>query len=121
MSLENCPKDARGLMSGILQQGYSVGYVCAASANLGVGGGDESWKTVFWIAAGISTGVGIIRCFFPESRQFLEAHKAGKTAVPASAFWREAKQMLAQEWKLCLYCVFLMTWFNCKPRCQAGQ
>ena len=38
---------ARGLMSGILQQGYSLGYVFAACANLGVGGSTESWKTVF--------------------------------------------------------------------------
>jgi len=38
---------ARGLMSGILQQGYSMGYVFAACANLGVGGSVESWKTVF--------------------------------------------------------------------------
>lgn len=45
--------NARGLMSGILQQGYSFGYVLAACANLGVGGGTETWKTVFW-AAGMS-------------------------------------------------------------------
>lgn len=37
-------------MSGILQQGYSLGYVLAACANLGVGGGVDTWKTVFWIA-----------------------------------------------------------------------
>lgn len=37
-------------MSGILQQGYSLGYVFAACANLGVGGGTDTWKTVFWIA-----------------------------------------------------------------------
>jgi SHS family lactate transporter-like MFS transporter len=37
-------------MSGILQQGYSLGYVFAACANLGVGGETNSWKTVFWIA-----------------------------------------------------------------------
>ena len=37
-------------MSGILQQGYSVGYVIAACANLAVGGADDSWKTVFWAA-----------------------------------------------------------------------
>ena len=41
------PLKARGLMSGILQQGYSMGYVFAACANLGVGGSVESWKTVF--------------------------------------------------------------------------
>lgn len=37
-------------MSGILQQGYSMGYVFAACANLGVGGETDSWKTVFWAA-----------------------------------------------------------------------
>lgn len=112
MALENSPADARGLMSGILQQGYAFGYVCAACANLGVGGSVESWKTVFWIAAGLSIGVGVVRCLFPESQQFLEARKAGKNRANPSAFWRETKMMLAQEWKLCIYCIFLMTWFN---------
>lgn len=42
--------EARGLLSGILQQGYSFGYVLAGCANLGVGGETETWKIVFWIA-----------------------------------------------------------------------
>lgn len=112
MALENSPVDARGLMSGILQQGYSFGYVCAACANLGVGGGDESWKIVFWIAAGVSIFVGFIRMLFPESQQFLEARRAGKKATAPSAFWRETRMMLAKEWKMCVYCIILMTWFN---------
>lgn len=112
MALENCPTDARGLMSGILQQGYSFGYVCAACANLGVGGSVESWKTVFWIAAGLSIGVGLIRICFPESKLFIEAKKAGKQHAAPSAFWRETKNMLKEQWKLCVYCIILMTWFN---------
>jgi len=95
-----------------LQQGYSFGYVCAACANLGVGGSVESWKTVFWIAAGLSIGVGIIRIFFPESQQFIDAKKAGKKAAHPSTFWKETKIMLGQEWKMCIYCIILMTWFN---------
>lgn len=87
MALENSPPDARGLMSGILQQGYSFGYVCAACANLGVGGADDSWKTIFWIAAGLSIGVGLIRIAFPESPQFIAAKKAGKNSGGASHFW----------------------------------
>ncbi|KAI8658817.1 hypothetical protein NCS55_01159700 [Fusarium keratoplasticum] len=113
MALEQCPTSARGLMSGILQQGYSFGYVLAACANLGVGGSTESWKTVFWIAAGISIAVGLIRIAFPESQQFLEARKAKKasTATPG-AFWRDCKKMIRSEWKMCVYCTILMTWFN---------
>lgn len=101
-------------MSGILQQGYSLGYVIAACANLGVGGSVNSWKIVFWIGAGLSIGVGLVRCLFPESKQFLEARAAGKGKVSASAFWKETKTMLAQEWKMCVYCIILMTWFNCE-------
>ena len=115
MALENCPTDARGLMSGILQQGYSMGYVFAACANLGVGGAVETWKTVFWIAAGLSIGVGLIRCCFPESKQFLESRKNGNKRA-SGAFWQETKVMLAQQWKMCIYCIILMTWFNCKLR-----
>ena len=101
-------------MSGILQQGYSFGYVCAACANLGVGGETDSWKLVFWIGAGASIGVGLIRAVFPESQQFLDARKAGKKAANPSAFWQETRIMLRQEWKMCVYCIILMTWFNCE-------
>jgi len=64
------------------------------------------------ITAGISIAVGLVRIPFPESKQFLEAKKAGKKATSPGAFWRETKKMLAQEWKMCVYCVILMTWFN---------
>ncbi|KAG6030531.1 hypothetical protein E4U41_007812 [Claviceps citrina] len=112
MALEQCPTSSRGLMSGILQQGYSFGYVLAACANLGVGGGTDTWKTVFWIAAGFSISVGLVRILFPESQQFLEAKACGKNTSSPGAFWRETKTMLAKEWKMCVYCVILMTWFN---------
>ncbi|KAH8716729.1 carboxylic acid transport protein [Phaeosphaeriaceae sp. PMI808] len=112
MALENCPANARGLMSGILQQGYSFGYVLAACANLGVGGATKTWKIVFWIGAGFSIAIGFIRILFPESKQFLEAKKAGHQSKTPGAFWIETKAMLKKEWRMCLYCIFLMTWFN---------
>lgn len=118
MALENCPANARGLMSGILQQGYSLGYVLAACANLGVGGSTDSWKTVFWVAAGLSIGAGLLRMLFPESKQFLEArrlrrqNKAVAAAHTPTAFWVETRKMLAAEWKMVIYCIILMTWFN---------
>jgi MFS family permease len=97
-------------MSGILQQGYSFGYVLAACANLGVGGEVVTWKTVFWIAAGLSIGVGLVRICFPESKQFIEAKKAGHKDVAPGAFWKETKAMMRAEWKMCIYCIILMTW-----------
>ncbi|KAI0547007.1 carboxylic acid transport protein [Xylaria curta] len=111
MALENCPTEARGFMSGILQQGYSFGYVLAAITNLGVGGEVESWKTVFWVGAGLSFAAGLLRCCFPESEQFREAKASGKE-ITASDFWAETKDMLAKEWRMSIYCIILMSWFN---------
>lgn len=113
MALENCPVNSRGLMSGILQQGYSMGYVFAACANLGVGGSTESWKIVFWIAAGLSFLAGIIRIFLPESQQFIRAKEEGKKKnIAPGAFWADVKMMIKDEWKMVVYCIILMTWFN---------
>lgn len=102
-------------MSGILQQGYSFGYVLAACANLGVGGETHTWKIVFWIGAGFSIAVGFLRVLFPESKQFIEAKKAGHKKAPG-AFWAETKAMLGKEWRMCLYCIFLMTWVRFSNR-----
>ncbi|KAI0106822.1 MFS general substrate transporter [Daldinia grandis] len=99
MALENCPTESRGLMSGILQQGYALGYVLAACANLGVGGDTDTWKTVFWIASGLSIGAGLLRCLFPESKQFREAKATGHQ-ISAGDFWKETKSMLAKEWRI---------------------
>lgn len=62
--------------------------------------------------AGLSIGVGIIRILFPESEQFLEAKARGKQSVTPGAFWRETVAMLGKEWRMCVYCIILMTWFN---------
>ncbi|KAH6667893.1 putative carboxylic acid transporter protein like protein, partial [Halenospora varia] len=112
MALEHCPVNARGLMSGILQQGYAFGYVLAAIANLIVGGATNSWIDTFWFASGFSILIGLIRICFPESKQFLEAKKAGHKNISAGDFWRDTKAMVAKEWKMCVYCIILMTWFN---------
>lgn len=62
--------------------------------------------------AGISIGIGLLRIAFPESKQFLEAKKAGKRKTSAAEFWRETRSMLGKEWRMCVYCVILMTWVS---------
>lgn len=86
--------------------------IVQACANLGVGGKTDSWKTVFWAGAGLSIGIGLLRLCFPESKQFIEAKKNGKKATAPGAFWLETKKMLGAEWRMVIYCIILMTWFN---------
>ena len=97
IALENRPNNAQGLISGVLQQGYSIGYIFAECANLGVGRAVESWKAVSWIASGLSMGAGVIRVVLPESKQFTEASKAGKGNVGRHTFWTDTKRLFREE------------------------
>ena len=54
---------------------------------------------MFWVGAGFSVAVGLIRLCFPESRQFIEAKKAGHKNVSPGAFWAETKEILKKEWR----------------------
>ncbi|KAJ3718118.1 carboxylic acid transporter [Lentinula guzmanii] len=123
-ALENLPVETRGLASGVLQQGYAVGYLIAAVINLTlVPEQPHSWRALFWCAAGISAFAAVIRLCLPESQIFLKAredarrreaqsgHKSGglqKTKI----FFRETGKMLRHHWMLCIYAVLLMTGFN---------
>lgn len=117
-ALENLPVEARGLASGILQQGYAVGYLIAAVINLQlVPDVSVGWRALFWTAAGISMFAALVRLVLPESEIFLRAKAAevasGKsTANKTRVFLRETKEMLKTHWLLCIYAVLLMTGFN---------
>ncbi|KAF8074168.1 MFS general substrate transporter [Lyophyllum atratum] len=117
-ALENLPVEARGLASGILQQGYAVGYLLAACINLTlVPDTPTTWRSLFWTAAGISLFAAFIRALLPESEVFLRAKAIEKargtdTSQKTKIFIKETKEMLKRHWLLCIYAVLLMTGFN---------
>ncbi|KIK68574.1 hypothetical protein GYMLUDRAFT_215299 [Collybiopsis luxurians FD-317 M1] len=124
-ALENLPVEVRGLASGVLQQGYAVGYLIAAVINLYlVPEQSHSWRALFWTAAGISAFAAFLRFLVPESKVFLKARedarlRAEKLGLPPSGglektrvFMRETGKMLKAHWMLCIYAVLLMTGFN---------
>ena len=50
-ALEALPTEVRGLFSGILQQGYAIGYLFAAIANLYLvpaSYNTQAWRPIFW-------------------------------------------------------------------------
>lgn len=113
-ALENLPVEARGLASGVLQQGYAVGYLISALLNLFlVPKTHHGWRVLFWTTSGISAFAALIRALIPESEVFLRA-KAQERAVGASTgkktkvFIRRVGQMLGKHWGLCIYAVLLM-------------
>ena len=119
-ALEAIPAEARGLGSGILQQGYAVGYLLAAVINLKlVPQVSQGWRSLFWCAGGISFFAAALRLALPESAVFLKAkaekdlyekeHPESVVKHKTKAFFREVGKMLKEHWLLCIYGVLLMT------------
>ena len=111
------PAECRGLFSGILQQGYAVGYVGAALINLYVVPHSFlSWRAIFYTGATLTASVGVVRMFFPESKQFLEQRErarqnpelqiSGKEKV--KAFTDDGKKIFKIYWKKGVYACILM-------------
>ncbi|KAI5119399.1 hypothetical protein M0805_005942 [Coniferiporia weirii] len=116
-ALENLPVEVRGFMSGVVQQGYAVGYLFAAVINLRlVPEVTVGWRSLFWTAAGLSFFAAVVRALTPESALFLRAkqeeRERGIVRNKTRVFLHETKVMLKRHWLLCIYAVLLMTGFN---------
>ena len=134
--LENIPIDARGLLSGLLQQGYAVGYLLAAVINLTVVPDSKyTWRSLYFIGAGFSLAAAIVRAFLPESRLFIAAKekaarekaegRAPTEGAKAKAFFKEVWQMLKTNWLRWIWGICFMTGefaFNPSPkRCPSSS
>lgn len=113
-ALENLPVEARGLGSGVLQQGYAVGYLISAILNLYVVPHTRhTWRTLFWTTACISAVAAIIRALVPESVVFLRAKEqeralGSSTGKKTEIFIHQVRVMLKKHWGRCMYAVLLM-------------
>jgi SHS family lactate transporter-like MFS transporter len=99
LAMEAAPVRWRGILSGILQSGYSIGYLLAAMAArflLPAWG----WRPMFWIGALPALLALYIRTKVPESEAWKQ-HRAASTG--------QVLRIATQEWKRFLYLVVLMT------------
>jgi SHS family lactate transporter-like MFS transporter len=105
LALETVPAKSRGVVSGILQEGYPVGYFLAALANLllpAIG-----WRGM--LALGVLPALLIlyVRRHVKESPAW-EAQRAAAAAGRGPSL----RQTLKGNWKRLIYVVVLMTCFN---------
>ncbi|KAH8918816.1 MFS general substrate transporter, partial [Atractiella rhizophila] len=110
--LENMPVEARGLFSGILQQGYACGYLIAAVVNLTLVHDKNSWRPLFYLGSGLSLGGAVFRLLLPESEFFLKSKAAGNTGGKSKFFFQSVKAALKLHWQRCIFAVLLMSGFN---------
>lgn len=102
LTMESIPAAARGFVSGMLQTGYSMGFLLASLAvylcydRLG-------WRYMFALGSVPAVLVFFIRRGVEESPAWLEGLRAKRLG---------AMQVLRRDWRLALYCMLLMTAFN---------
>jgi len=114
-ALENLPVEVRGIASGMLQEGYAVGYLFAAVMNLRlVPETSTTWRSLFWASAGLSVFAAGIRALLPESEVFIRAKEAERargatTSKKTRVFMHETWIMLKSHWLLVVYSILLMT------------
>lgn len=113
-ALEDCPREARGILSGMLQQGYAFGYLLATAFARGlVDTTRHGWRPFYWFAACPPVLIIIFRFFLPETVSFRERVAARKAQGNiAGTFIKEGKVALRRHWLLLIYLVLLMAGFN---------
>jgi SHS family lactate transporter-like MFS transporter len=103
LAMEHAPVRWRGVLSGILQSGYSIGYLLAALASRVVLP-TWGWRAMFWVG-GIPALLALyIRTKVPESEAW-EQHRLLKTLDAPRIAW--------QNKRLVLYMIGLMFLMNC--------
>jgi SHS family lactate transporter-like MFS transporter len=99
LAMESAPKRWRGVLSGILQSGYSNGYLLAALAARFVLP-HWGWRPMFWLGALPALLALYIRTKVPESAAWKENRAASTMEVLRS---------VGGQWKRFAYLVVLMT------------
>lgn len=114
-ALEDCPPEARGIISGLLQEGYAFGYLLAvAFARAFVDTTPHGWRPLYWFGAGPPVLIILFRLFLPETRAFRKRQETREDIQGgvAGSFISEGKVALKRHWILLVYMVFLMAGFN---------
>ena len=113
-ALEDCPQAARGIVSGMLQQGYAFGYLLATAFARGlVDTTSHGWRPLYWFGACPPVLIIAFRLCLPETQAYQKrvALREQQASV-AGTFIAEGKVAIRKHWLLLIYLVLLMAGFN---------
>jgi SHS family lactate transporter-like MFS transporter len=105
--MESVPAKSRGLLSGILQQGYPAGYLLAALVNF-LGYPVLGWRGLFFIGAVPAVLVLFIRLGVHESPAWLEERARESTGRRSGGIFAAVRA----HWPLFVFMAVLMAVFN---------
>ena len=102
LAMESAPRRWRGIFSGVLQSGYSLGYLLAAVAARFVLPA-WGWRAMFWVGGAPALLALYIRAKVPESAAWRQVASATDHSV------RLILRTISNNWKSFGYLVLLMT------------
>jgi SHS family lactate transporter-like MFS transporter len=113
-ALEDCPPAARGIVSGILQVGYVLGYLLATVfARALVGTTSHGWRPLYWFGACPPVLIIIFRLCLPENQAFLDREAVRQANMHTTqTFTTETKIAFRRYWKRLIYMVLLVAGLN---------
>jgi MFS transporter, SHS family, lactate transporter len=99
LAMEEVPARYRGVLSGLLQQGYAIGFLLASGAYFIVMP-SYGWRTLFYLGSlpALATAL-LIALRVRESQVWMQSHRSSLAGLA---------QALRIDWKLLLYFTFLM-------------
>ncbi|KAG5356208.1 Carboxylic acid transporter protein-like protein [Yarrowia sp. B02] len=112
-ALEDCPLEARGVISGLLQEGYAFGYLlCVVFTRAIADTSPFGWRALFWFGSGPPVLIIIFRLCLPETDTYLLSKKNAEAEGVEKHFWRGIKMTFKTYWLMFIYLVILMGGFN---------
>ena len=116
-ALDDCPIQAKGFISGVLQQGYALGYLLAVIFTRAIADTtSKSWRAQFWFAAGVSVLIIMARVVLPQTDAYqkkkLEETIQESSGEKTQSFEKKAAKVLKYYWLMLVYMVLLMAGFN---------
>lgn len=99
LAMEEVPVHYRGLLSGLLQQGYAIGFLLASAAYFLVAP-VYGWRPLFYLGVAPALAAAlVVALWVPESQAWIENRPSSFVSLG---------QALRTHWKLCLYFTFFM-------------
>ncbi|OUT23260.1 hypothetical protein CAS74_001578 [Pichia kudriavzevii] len=116
-ALDDCPAEARGFISGFLQQGYAFGYLLAVVFKRAIADNSpHRWRAMFWFGAGVCFLICCFRAVLPETKAFQRNKEIERYneehGIHQRSFKEKATTSLKIYWLMIIYMVLLMAGFN---------
>lgn len=116
-ALDDCPLEARGFISGFLQQGYAFGYLLAVVFKRAIAdNAKQRWRAMFWFGSGVCFLICVFRAMLPETKAFLKQKEIERYniehGIHQKSFKEKAVDSLKIYWLMILYMILLMAGFN---------